>query len=165
LNGLERKLKSYLIMNDKFVDYFMRVAEETAALSYAKRLQVGCVIVKDRRILSIGYNGTPSGWDNRCEYTTGDETGTTKPEVIHAESNALMKLCQSNESSKDSTAFVTHAPCIHCAKLLYQAGVSEVIYKEEYRDKIGIEFLEKCGVNVWQKKNGQLAKNAKLNSE
>lgn len=138
----------------------MQVAEQTAALSYAKRLQVGCVIVKDRRILSIGYNGTPAGWDNCCEHEN-----VTKPEVLHAESNALMKLCQSNESSLNATAFVTHAPCIDCAKLLYQAGIAEVIYKEEYRSRSGIEFLEKCGVNIWQRKtSGQLAENANLNS-
>ena len=134
----------------------MRVAEETSALSYAKRLQVGCVIVKDRRILSIGYNGTPSGWDNCCEHTLHDrmgyDTGKTKPEVLHAESNALMKLCQSNESSTGSTAFVTHAPCMDCAKLLYQAGIAEVIYRDEYRSIDGVEFLKKCGVKVWRKK-------------
>ena len=142
-------------MKKKFLDYFMRVADETATLSYAKRLQVGCVIVKDNRILSIGYNGTPTGWDNCCEYTIDDgmgyNTGKTKPEVIHAESNAITKLAASTESSKDAVAFVTHAPCMDCAKLLYQAGISEVIYKEEYRDRNGIEFLEKCGVNIWQK--------------
>ena len=139
----------------------MRVAEETAALSYAKRLQVGCVIVKDRRILSIGYNGTPTGWDNCCEHEN-----KTIPEVIHAESNAITKLAASTESSKDAVAFVTHAPCMDCAKLLYQAGIAEVIYKEEYRDKVGIKFLEKCGVSVWQKKmTGQPAGVAPQNSE
>ena len=157
-------------MNGKFIDYFMRVAEETAALSYARRLQVGCVIIKDRRILSIGYNGTPAGWDNCCEYNPDDcmgyDTGKTKPEVIHAESNALMKLCQSHDSSTGATVFITHAPCIDCAKLLYQAGIVEVIYKNEYRSTSGIEFLEKCGVNVWQKTaNGQPAKNVKTNSK
>jgi len=148
-------------VNDKFIDYFMRVAEETATLSYAKRLQVGCVIVKDRRILSIGYNGTPSGWDNCCEHEN-----KTIPEVIHAESNAITKLAASTESSKDAIAFVTHAPCIDCAKLLYQAGISEVIYKEEYRDNGGITFLEKCGVNIWRKKmSGQPAESVLQNSE
>jgi dCMP deaminase len=145
----------------KFVDYFMRVAEETAALSYATRLQVGCVIVKDRRILSIGYNGTPAGWDNCCEDKVENydpATGTTwhstvtKDSVLHAESNALMKLCQSHESSKDAAVFITHAPCINCAKLLHQAGISEVIYKTQYRSKDGIEFLNQCGVKTWQKK-------------
>lgn len=141
-------------MKQKFIDYFMGVAEQTATLSYANRLQVGCVIVKDNRILSIGYNGTPSGWDNCCEYTIDDgmgyDTGKTKPEVLHAESNALMKLCQSHESSKDATVFITHAPCIDCAKLLHQAGISEIIYKHEYRSRDGIVFLEKCGVKIWE---------------
>lgn len=133
-------------MKKKFIDYFMRVAQETASLSSAVRLKVGCVIVRDNRILSIGYNGTPTGWDNCCE-----ENDKTKPEVIHAESNALTKLCQSNESSKGAVAFVTHAPCMDCAKLLYQAGIAEVIYKEEYRSRSGIEFLHKAGVLTWQK--------------
>lgn len=161
-------------MKQKFIDYFMRVAEETAALSYANRLQVGCVVVKERRILSIGYNGTPVGWDNDCEdiIEEYDEAignirikTKTKDSVLHAESNALMKLCQSNESSTGATAFVTHAPCIDCAKLLHQAGISEVIYKHEYRSNDGIEFLKKCGVNIWQKKNGPSVENAKPNSE
>lgn len=159
-------------MKQKFVDYFMRVAEETAALSYAARLQVGCVIVKDRRILSIGYNGTPAGWDNCCEdklenfdpaTNTRWHSTVTKDIVMHAESNALMKLCQSHESSKGATAFITHSPCIECAKLLFQAGISEVIYKHEYRSDEGILFLKKCGVNTWQKRNGSHAENAKQN--
>lgn len=133
-------------MKKKFIDYFMRVAQETASLSSAEKLKVGCVIVRDDRILSIGYNGTPTGWDNCCE-----EDGKTKPEVIHAESNALTKLCQSNESSKGAVAFVTHSPCVDCAKLLYQAGISEVIYREEYRSRSGIEFLHKAGVHTWHK--------------
>ncbi len=162
-------------MNNKFVDYFMRVASETAGLSYARRLQVGCVIVKDNRILSIGYNGTPAGWDNSCEdiFEEKDENNQsvsiiskTKNIVIHAESNAITKLAASTESSKDAVAFVTHAPCIDCAKLLYQAGIAEVIYKEEYRDKVGIEFLDKCGVKVWQKKtNGPHVESALQNLE
>jgi dCMP deaminase len=162
-------------MKDKFLEYFMRVAEETAALSYAKRLQVGCVVVKDNRILSIGYNGTPAGWDNSCEDIFEDVdprtnstviSSKTKNIVIHAESNAITKLAASTESSKDAVAFVTHAPCIDCAKLLYQSGISEVIYKEEYRDKNGIEFLEKCGVKVWQKKtSGQLAESVSQSLE
>lgn len=134
-------------MKEKFIDYFMRVAEETAELSHAERRKVGCVIVKDRRILSFGYNGMPEGWDNCCE----DEYGDTRAEVLHAENNALMKLCQSNESSKGSMLFTTLSPCFHCAVLIYQAGISEVIYKEEYRETNGIDFLKKCGVKIWQK--------------
>lgn len=137
----------------KFVKYFATIAEETAKLSSAIRLQVGCVIVKDNRILSVGYNGTPSGWDNECEekiqWPNGDiKFLTTKPEVLHAEANALMKLCQSTESSKGATLFVTHTPCIECAKLIYQAGISQVYYINQYdaTKGCGQEFLEKAGI-------------------
>ena len=137
----------------KFIKYFATIAEETAKLSSAKKLQVGCVIVKDNRILSVGYNGTPSGWDNECEevikWPNGDiKFLTTKPEVLHAEANALMKLCQSTESSKDATLFVTHTPCIECAKLIYQAGISQVYYINQYdaTKGCGQEFLEKAEI-------------------
>jgi dCMP deaminase len=137
----------------KFVKYFATIAEETAKLSSAIKLQVGCVIVKDNRILSVGYNGTPSGWDNECEevikWPNGDiKFLTTKPEVLHAEANALMKLCQSTESSKGATLFVTHTPCIECAKLIYQAGISQVYYINQYdaTKGCGQEFLEKAGI-------------------
>lgn len=137
----------------KFVKYFATIAEETAKLSSAKKLQVGCVIVKDNRILSVGYNGTPSGWDNECEevikWPNGDiKFLTTKPEVLHAEANALMKLCQSTESSKGATLFVTHTPCIECAKLIYQAGILQVYYINQYdaTKGCGQEFLEKAGI-------------------
>ena len=136
-------------MKSKFVKYFATIAEETAKLSSAKKLKVGCVIVKDNRILSIGYNGTPSGWDNECE-----ADGMTKPEVLHAEANALMKLAQSTESSKNAVLFVTHTPCIECAKLIYQAGIKEVYYINEYNATKGCgqQFLEKAGVEVCQLK-------------
>lgn len=148
-------------MKQKFIDYFMRVAEETAQLSHAQRKKVGCVIVKDRRILSFGYNGMPEGWDNCCE----DKDGNTRPEVLHAENNALMKLCQSHESSQDAVLFITLAPCFHCAVLIYQAGISEVIYKEEYRDTSGIEFLKKAGVKIWQNQTiGSSVQSAKKSS-
>ena len=101
--------------------YYAEIANITANLSTANRLKVGCVITKDNRILSIGYNGTPSGWSNECE-----ENGKTKPEVLHAEANALMKLCRSTESSDGAALYVTHYPCIDCAKLIYQAGIKEV---------------------------------------
>ncbi|MDA8940550.1 dCMP deaminase family protein [bacterium] len=137
----------------KFVKYFATIAEETAKLSSAIKLQVGCVIVKDNRILSVGYNGTPSGWDNECEevikWPNGDiKFLTTKPEVLHAEANALMKLCQSTESSKGATLFVTHTPCIECAKLIYQAGILQVYYINQYdaTKGCGQEFLEKAGI-------------------
>ena len=136
-------------MKSKFIKYFATIAEETAKLSSAKKLKVGCVIVKDNRILTIGYNGTPSGWDNECE-----ADGMTKPEVLHAEANALMKLAQSTESSKNAVLFVTHTPCIECAKLIYQAGIKEVYYINEYNATKGCgqQFLEKAGVEVCQLK-------------
>ena len=137
----------------KFIKYFATIAEETAKLSSAIKLQVGCVIVKDNRILSVGYNGTPSGWDNECEHVIKWPNGdikflTTKPEVLHAEANALMKLCRSTESSEGATLFVTHTPCIECAKLIYQAGISQVYYINEYNATKGCgqEFLEKAGI-------------------
>lgn len=122
----------------------MKAAEVYASLSSAKRLQVGAVVVKDNRIISIGYNGTPSGWDNVCE----DAHGKTKPEVIHAEANAILKLATSNESGKGATMFVTHAPCIECAKLLYVSGVNPVYYRKEYRNSDGTDFLRRCGVYI-----------------
>ena len=138
-------------MKSKFLSYFANIASETAKLSTAKKIQVGCVIVKDNRILSIGYNGMPSGWSNDCEHII--DTGTniyyeTKPEVLHAEANALMKLCQSTESSQSATLFVTHTPCIECAKLIYQAGISQVYYINQYdaTKGCGQEFLEKAGI-------------------
>ena len=148
-------------MKPKFVDYYMKIAEVTSSLSYAKRLQVGAVIVKDNQILATGYNGMPSGWENVCE-TEVIETYAgfegailntklvTKPEVLHAETNAIAKVSQSTESSKDSTLFCTHAPCIECAKLIYQSGITTLYYKHQYRDDSGIKFLQLSGVNVHQ---------------
>src|SRR6056300_1668982 len=121
----------------------MEVAKTFANLSTAKRLQVGAIVVKDDRIISIGYNGMPSGWDNVCEHE-----GKTKPEVLHAESNAIAKLASSHESGKDATLLCTHAPCIDCAKLIYQSGIATVYYKNEYRSTQGIEFLKKSGVVI-----------------
>lgn len=130
----------------------MKVAETFAELSSAKRLHVGAIVVKDDRIISIGYNGMPSGWDNNCEDTIqhSDDTVTlkTKPEVLHAETNAIAKLAKSNESGLDATMFVTHAPCLDCAKLIYQSGINHVLYRNSYRDTSGIAFLEKSGIKV-----------------
>mgnify|MGYP005992898131 CR=1 FL=1 len=142
-------------IKSKFVKYFATIAEETAKLSSAIKLQVGCVIVKDNRILSIGYNGMPSGWTNECEDVIDNGTNiyyTSKPEVLHAEANALMKLCQSTESSQSATLFVTHTPCIECAKLIYQAGISQVYYINDYdaTKGCGKDFLEKAGIEVCQ---------------
>ena len=131
-------------MKPKFEKMYMEIAETVSKMSYAKRLQVGAIVVKDNRIISIGYNGTPAGWDNNCE----DENNKTKPEVIHAEANSIMKLASSNESGKGSIMFLTHAPCIDCAKLIYGSGITQVYYKHKYRDQSGVEFLKKCNVIV-----------------
>ena len=145
------------VFTERWIQYYVKIAKETALLSTAKKLQVGCVIVRDNRILSIGYNGTPSGWDNECEevikWPNGDiKFLTTKPEVLHAEANALMKLCQSTESSLRASLFVTHTPCIECAKLIYQAGISRVYYINDYdaTKGCGKDFLEKAGIEVCQ---------------
>ena len=121
----------------------MEVAESFAKLSSAVRLQVGAIVVKDDRIISIGYNGMPSGWDNCCE-----DDNKTKAEVLHAETNAVAKLAKSSESGLDATMFVTHAPCIDCAKLVYQSGIATVYYKNNYRSTQGLDFLIKSDVNV-----------------
>jgi dCMP deaminase len=131
-------------MKQKYVNLYIDWATRVAELSHAKRLHVGAVIVKDDSVISYGYNGMPSGWDNDCE----DENGLTKPEVLHAESNAISKLAKSHSSGKDSELFVTHSPCMECAKLIHQAGIKSVYYKEQYRSTDGLEFLKKSGVNV-----------------
>ena len=132
-------------MKEKFISAYMDVAERFAQLSYAQRAKVGAIIVKDDRIISIGYNGMPSGWDNVCE-----TEGRTNPEVLHAETNAIAKLAQSGESGKDATLFCTHLPCIECAKLIYQSGITQVYYREEYKAAKGSgkEFLTESGVTV-----------------
>ena len=133
----------------------MDCAERFAQLSHAKRAQVGALIVKDNRIISIGYNGMPSGWENECEHTIhhhelGTTTAVTKLEVLHAETNAIAKLAQSSESGKDATLFCTHLPCMDCAKLIYQSGIITVYYREEYQSAKGTgkEFLIKSGIEV-----------------
>ena len=166
-------------MKEKFVKAYMDTAKRFAELSPARRLHVGAIVVKDDRIISIGYNGMPVGWDNECEYKDymgGDAGGwldleeiyerwpfeeydpkveshrryrlVTKDEVLHAESNAIAKLAKSSDSGLGADLFVTHSPCIHCAKLIHQSGISRVYYGENYRDDAGIEFLEKSGVAV-----------------
>jgi dCMP deaminase len=130
-------------MKNKFIKTYMDVAESFAKLSSAVRLQVGAIVVKDDRIISIGYNGMPSGWDNCCE-----DDNKTKAEVLHAESNAVAKLAKSSESGLGATMFVTHAPCIDCAKLVYQSGIAAVYYKNDYRSTQGLEFLTKSNVDV-----------------
>lgn len=144
-------------MKQKFRDAYMRTAEIFAGLSTARRLHVGAIVVKDDRIISIGYNGMPSGWDNNCEdevtpslpYLQGDgPTLKSKPEVLHAETNAIAKLAKSNESGLGATMFITHAPCLDCAKLVYQSGINSVFYRNSYREDTGIQFLQKAGVTV-----------------
>jgi len=140
-------------MKQKFIDAYMDVAKRFAQLSSAKRLQVGAIIVKDNRIISIGYNGMPSGWDNCCEEWDGEDEWSntiykTKKEVLHAETNAIAKLAKSGESGLGATLFVTHAPCIDCAKLIYQSGITTVYYAEEYRSTQGLHFLSKSDIEV-----------------
>lgn len=131
-------------MKDKFKRLYMEMADSVSHLSTARRLQVGAVIVKDNRVISFGYNGTPAGWDNNCELIDEDGTLTTKKEVIHAEMNAIAKLARSTESGEGATMFVTHAPCIECAKLIYQSGISRVFYKNKYRSPEGVSLLKQC---------------------
>jgi dCMP deaminase len=141
-------------MKQKFIDLYMDWAHRTAQLSHARRLQVGAVIVKDDSVISYGYNGMPAGWDNDCENWIEDgDLGSgwkTKPEVLHAESNAIAKLAKSNNSGLGADLFVTHMPCLNCAKLIYQSGISRVWYGANYRDDAGVKFLEKSGVSVKQ---------------
>jgi len=150
-------------MKQKFKQLYMDWAERTAQLSHARRLQVGAVIVKDDSVISYGYNGMPAGWDNNCEDEIGqvlDDNGNiiearlkTKPEVLHAESNAIAKLARSTNSGLGATLFVTHAPCLDCAKLIYQSGISSVLYRNSYRNTSGVTFLEKSGVEIEQIEN------------
>jgi len=167
-------------MKLKLVKAYMATAETFAELSHARRLHVGAIVVKDDRIISIGYNGMPAGWDNNCEdvewcsaggwldleeieerwpfegeYTDVDGNIMqgryrlkTKPEVLHAETNAIAKLARSNESGLGADIFITHAPCLDCAKLIYQSGIKRVWYGTQYRDSSGVEFLKKSGVTV-----------------
>ncbi len=156
-------------MKEKFRNAYMKVAETFAGLSSARRLHVGAIIVKDDRIISIGYNGMPSGWDNNCEDKFYCDDGdyseqlfpkeadnwinyklVTKPEVLHAETNAIAKLAKSTESGIGADMFITHAPCLDCAKLVYQSGINSVYYRNAYRNESGIQFLEKAGVKVEQ---------------
>ena len=165
-------------MKPKIIKAHMQVAETYAKLSTARRLQVGSIIVKEDRIISIGYNGMPAGWDNDCEDKVWDkgaggwispeefeeqypyeawheEAGRnvryglkTKPEVLHAEANAIAKVARSPESAEDAVLFVTHSPCIECAKLIYQSGIKQVFYRDNYRSDAGTAFLKQAGVIV-----------------
>ena len=159
-------------MNTRMKNFYMSVAEQGAAMSRAVRLQVGCIIVKDGNIISFSWNGMPSGWDNECEDTlvSYDERDAhnpldvrewtydsntkqysalkTKPEVLHAETNAIAKLARSSESGDKADLYVTLPPCIDCAKLIYQSGITRVFYKGTYRTVDGIEFLKQADVEL-----------------
>jgi len=125
---------------------YLRMASEWGKLSHCKRKQVGAIIVKDRMIISDGYNGSPTGFDNYCE----DEDGYTKWYVLHAEANAILKVAASTQSCEGSTLYITLSPCKECSKLVHQAGIKRVVYKEGYKDDSGIKFLEKAGIEVIQ---------------
>ena len=150
-------------MKLKYVDAFLDVAERFAKLSSAKRAQVGAIIVKDNRIISIGYNGMPSGWDNVCEECCdgGGPVGAgcyhdhcngpkTKPEVLHAEANAILKVAKSTNSCDQATLYLTLSPCKECAKLIHQSGIKRLVYLKKYKDTTGLNFLKKAGVIIEQ---------------
>jgi len=169
-------------MKRKFIDLYSDIALRVADLSHARRLKVGAVIVKNDKVISYGYNGMPAGWDNNCEdrewmtdasgwldseeikerwpYVEYNEEAeeeyryrlVTKPEVLHAESNAIAKLAKGNDSGDGADLFVTHSPCLECAKLIYQSGIRCVYYSENYRDDTGINFLKQSGIEVIQHK-------------
>lgn len=177
MGGSRRRRKSHR-MKQKFKQAYMQTARIFADLSHARRLHVGAIVVKDDRIISIGYNGMPAGWDNNCEDIDWDlgaggwldpeefetrypyegwheEAGRnvryglkTKVEVLHAESNAIAKLAKSNDSGEGADIFITHSPCIDCAKLILQSGIRRVFYGQAYRNNDGIKFLEKSGITV-----------------
>ena len=131
------------MIKPKFIDAYMDTAKRFAELSHCERLKVGAIIVKNERIISIGYNGMPTGWDNCCE-----ENGHTKDEVLHAEANALTKLAKSTESGDGAALFCTHSPCIDCAKLIVQSGITDVYYDEDYRSGDGLMFLVKSQIRI-----------------
>jgi dCMP deaminase len=128
----------------KYDKAYLKMALEWGKLSYCKRKQVGALIVKDRMIISDGFNGTPSGFDNCCE----DSSGSTKWEVLHAEANAILKVASSTQSAKNATLYITLSPCTQCSKLIHQAGIKRVVYAYTYKDTAGLEFLEKAGVEL-----------------
>lgn len=127
---------------EKYDRAYLRMAFEWGKLSYCKRRQVGSIIVKDRMIISDGYNGTPSGFENHCE----DDEGYTKWYVLHAEANAISKVASSTQSCAGATLYITLSPCRECSKLIHQSGIKRVVYQIAYKDRSGLEFLEKAGV-------------------
>ena len=142
-------------MMSKIDNAHMKAAEAYAELSHAIRLKVGAIVTKDDRVISIGYNGTPAGWDNKCEdeikWPNGEvKFTTTKPEVLHAEANAIGKLARSLESGEGATMYITHAPCFECSKMIHVAGINKVFYRNQYRNDDGIKFLNQCNIEVEQ---------------
>jgi dCMP deaminase len=129
---------------NKYDKAYLRIAKEWSRLSYCKRKQVGAIIVKERMIISDGYNGTPSGFENCCE----DDEGYTKWYVLHAEANAILKVAGSTQSCEGATLYITLSPCKECSKLIHQSGINRVVYHEGYKDSSGLEFLKKAGVEV-----------------
>jgi dCMP deaminase len=132
------------IKQKKYDTAYMRMANEWAKLSYCKRRQVGAIIVKDKMIISDGYNGTPSGFENNCE----DDEGYTKWHVLHAEANAILKVARSTQSCKEATLYITMSPCKECSKLIHQSGITRVVYKTAYKDTSGLEFLDRANVEL-----------------
>lgn len=129
---------------EKYDKAYLRIAKEWGKLSYCKRKQVGAIIVKDKMIISDGFNGTPSGFENCCE----DEAHFTKWYVLHAEANAISKVARSTQSCEDATLYITLSPCKDCSKLIHQSGIKRVVYLEEYKDTSGVDFLKKAGIEV-----------------
>ena len=134
-------------MKQKFISLYIDLSQRIAQLSHARRLRVGAVVVKDHRILSYGYNGTPAGFDNNCEIEIDDKL-VTNPVVIHAEMNAIAKVAKHGDSCIDANIFITHSPCIECAKLICQSGINKVYYAEDYRSDDGIQLLRKGNIEV-----------------
>jgi dCMP deaminase len=131
---------------EKYDKAYLKMAKEWAQLSYCKRKQVGAIIVKDKMIISDGYNGTPSGFENCCE----DDSGETRWDVLHAEANAILKVARSTQSCDGATLYITLSPCKECSKLIHQSGIKRLVFQRKYRDSSGVEFLEKAGVLVNQ---------------
>jgi len=130
----------------KYDKAYLRIAREWSKLSHCKRKQVGALIVKDRMIISDGYNGTPTGFENCCE----DENNVTKWYVLHAEANAILKVAASSQSCRGATLYITLSPCKECSKLIHQAGITRLVYYVDYKDNVGLEFLKKAGVELCQ---------------
>jgi len=144
--GIQRFCLVKQSKQEKYDKAYLRMAHEWGKLSYCKRKQVGAIVVKKRMIISDGYNGTPTGFENFCE----DDEGYTKWYVLHAEANAITKVAKSNNSSEGATLYITDSPCMDCAKLIIQAGIIRVVYADEYRIVDGIELLEKAGIEIVQ---------------